>query len=74
MARCEPTNTKDYLYLAVGNYGTINLTDLLERAVEHFGPCELSDLSVSPEWTKVDGCSCCYDSTDYENYLCVSLV
>lgn len=73
MSRQAPESNRQYLYIAVGDFNTINLVDLIEQARDHFGPCEAADLAISPEWTQVEGCSCCYDSSDYVNYICVSL-
>ena len=73
MAYCEPQDTHDMFYIKTGNFGEIKLLDLVERANEHFGTCALTELTISPEWLKIDGCSCCYDSSDYENYICVTI-
>lgn len=69
----SPTSNKNELYILVGNYGTIPLTDLLQQAIDHFGPCELADLTISPEWWQVTGCSCHPEYSDHENYICVTL-
>lgn len=68
-----PTSTKNDLYIQVGNFSTISLPDLLEQAIAHFGPCELTDLTISPEWHQVTGCSCHPEYSDHENYICVTL-
>jgi hypothetical protein len=69
----RPVSDANQLYIPIGNFGTINMDDLLERACSHFGCVTIDEVTISPENLKVDGCSCCYDSSDYEMYLCVTV-
>lgn len=69
----RPVSDKNQLYIEIGNYGTIQMDSILRQACEHFGACTPEEVTISPEYIKVDGCSCCNDMSDYEMYLCVTV-
>lgn len=69
MARTEPVSNEKTLYISAG-YGTLSMASILEQAEEHFGKkLELENINIEASNIKVDGCSCCYDSSDYQLYL-----
>lgn len=69
----KPVSDSNQLYIEIGNYGTIDMDEILRRANAHFGCCTIDEVTISPEHIKIDGCSCCHDWSDYEMYLCVTV-
>lgn len=70
----HPANTSKEYYIQTGNFNDRPLLEIIEEARAHFGEdTKLSELSIAPEHIKVSGCSCCFDYSDYETYLCVYL-
>lgn len=69
----EPVSNDHELYIEVPNFNTINLSSIIEQAQSHFGAVTVDEIVISPELIQVEGCSCCYDSSDYRQYLCVTI-
>jgi len=68
----EPQNNAMELYLNL--YGsTWSFGELSQRITAHFGEdAKLDEFVISVERHQVRGCSCCYDSSDYEQYLVIT--
>lgn len=69
----EPVSNEKELFIEVPNYNTINLSSIIEQAQAHFGCVTVDEIVISPERHQVEGCSCCYDDSDYRQYLCVTI-
>lgn len=69
----EPVSDSNQLYIHVGDFNTINLSSIIELAQSHFGCVTVDEIVISPENIQVEGCSCCYNSSDYRLYLCVTI-
>lgn len=69
----EPVSNANELYIEVPNFNTIHLSSIIEQAQTHFGCVTVDEIVISPETIQVEGCSCCYDSSNYRQYLCVTI-
>lgn len=68
-----PVNNTSELYIPADNYVQIKMTDIHAQAKAHFGECTLDELWISAEEHQVEGCSCCYDASNYRQFICVTL-
>lgn len=69
----KPVSDHNQLYIEISNFGTIEMDNILNQACSHFGCVTIDEVTISPEFIKVDGCSCCHDWNDYEMYICVTV-
>ena len=70
-----PENTDDTIYIRVGT-DRINLGDLIARVEEKWGDyVDLDSIEIEViSFREHPGCSCCYDPSDYANYLEITKV
>jgi len=66
----RPDSDKDTLYKEF-YYDQMTLTEIHEMIYDHFGPGTFDDFEISIENIKVEGCSCCYGSSDYSLYMII---
>ena len=68
-------NTSHELYIPTENFSEIHISDIIEKAIEYFGPeTTVDDLTIASERFLERGCSCCHPSDDeYDLYFCVYL-
>lgn len=68
----EPNNTPDVLYL--NYYGCDrSFGELSDQITAHFGEdVKLNEFTIGVERHQVRGCTCCNDSSDYEQYLVIT--
>lgn len=68
MARGYPEETEMELYLP-WEWEEHSLQELIEAAQEKWFGVDFEDVKVSVERVKVTGCNCCYDESDYLNFI-----
>lgn len=65
-------NTIDFF---VSLNDSINLGYIVEQCKEKWGDdIDLENINLEMDERKERGCSCCYDSSDYDYYLVASLI
>ena len=63
----------DEIKLSAGYEREYSLAEILERARERWGEDLTVDaININHERVKERGCNCCYDSSDYEDYLVIT--